>query len=92
MPVLQFRKRDAEQRRAVRHRVHVPVYITAGDPPQRLNCMLHDLSMTGARLTVGPQAAVPDRFTLVFTRTCRVVRRADGQVGVEFVAPGPDEA
>jgi hypothetical protein len=86
MPVLQLRKRDADLRRAVRHKLHFPVYLTTEDSPGRLNCILHDVSMVGARLTVGAQAVVPDTFTLVFTRNCRVVRRTDGQVGVEFVS------
>ena len=90
MAILQLRKRDAELRRAVRHRLHFPVYITSEDPAGRLNCILHDVSMFGARLTVGAQAVVPDNFTLVFSRNCHVVRRSDGQVGVEFVPPPSD--
>ena len=38
----------------------------------------------GAKLTVGTQE-VPEEFTLWFRRRCRVARRADGQLGVQFV-------
>jgi hypothetical protein len=48
-----------------------------------------DISGNGARLTIGEHHEVPDEFMLVFRRRCRVVRRSDGQVGVQFVtAPG----
>jgi hypothetical protein len=50
-----------------------------------LNCIICDISARGARLTVGTRNEVPDEFTLVLRRRCRVVRRSDGQVGVEFV-------
>jgi hypothetical protein len=33
---------------------------------------------------------LPDRFTLVFSRSCRVVRRTeDGQIGVQFLPAIP---
>ena len=73
-------------RKSPRHALHFPVYIMAADPTWRHSCMLHDLSEGGARLTVGPRNDIPDNFTLVFSRNCRVVRRTDGQIGVEFIS------
>ena len=36
-------------------------------------------------LAIGEQHQVPDEFTLLLRRRCRVVRRDDGQLGVQFV-------
>lgn len=85
MNLLQRRLERWDLRKAVRYPLHVPAYVTSGDRADRHNCIIHDVSLTGARLTVGPKADLPDEFTLVFTRNCRVVRRQDGQVGVEFL-------
>lgn len=49
-----------------------------------INCIICDISATGAKLTVGDYD-VPDEFMLVFKRRCRVIRRTDGQIGVKFV-------
>jgi PilZ domain len=75
-------------RKAQRHALHFPAYITAGDQSSRVTCIMHDISEAGARLTVGTRHEIPDNFTLVFSRHCRVVRRVedDGQIGVEFVS------
>jgi len=49
-----------------------------------LSCIICDISASGARLTIGPAHKTPDEFTLVFRRQCRVVRRSEGQVSVQF--------
>jgi hypothetical protein len=85
MNILQRRIARWELRKSERHPVHIPAYITAGDQSDRRSCIIHDVSLAGARLTVGSRTDLPDEFTLVFTRNCRVVRRMDGQIGVEFV-------
>jgi hypothetical protein len=80
---LQFRR---DLRKSPRHELHFPAYIAIGDQSLRQSCIIHDLSEDGARLTVGARVELPDRFTLVFSRNCRVVRRTeDGQIGVEFL-------
>jgi len=84
MSLLQRRIARWELRKAERHPVHIPAYVTAG-AQDRQSCIIHDVSLKGARLTVGSKADLPDEFTLVFTRNCRVVRRSDGQIGVEFL-------
>ncbi len=50
-----------------------------------INCIISDLSVSGAKLTIGDHAAIPDEFALIFRRHCRIVRRFDGQIGVQFV-------
>ena len=74
-------------RKSPRHELHFPAYIALDDQPHRQPCVIHDVSESGARLTIGPRAKIPDSFTLVFSRHCRVVRRAeaDGQIGVRFL-------
>jgi hypothetical protein len=84
---LQYRR---DLRKSPRHELHFPAYIAIDGQSARQSCIIHDVSEDGARLTVGPRAQIPDSFTLVFSRSCRVVRRTDdGQIGVEFVPAKP---
>jgi len=92
MNILQRRIARWELRKAERHPVHIPAYLTVDDQSDHQNCIIHDVSLAGARLTVGSKAELPDEFTLVFTRNCRVVRRMDGQIGVEFMFSESDNA
>jgi hypothetical protein len=82
-----FRHRDAfrEMRNSPRHEVGYLALIDPGDRSGLLNCIICDISATGAKLTVGLNHNVPDEFTLLFRRRCRVVRRDDGQLGIQFV-------
>jgi hypothetical protein len=53
-------------------------------------CVLSDISDTGARLDVEDAKALPDLFMLLLSgtgsarRSCRVIWRSPGQVGVAF--------
>ena len=52
-------------------------------------CLVWDVSATGAQLELAPEVIVPDRFTLQVTayeppRRCRVVRREGRRLGVRF--------
>jgi len=53
-------------------------------------CVLSDVSDTGARLDVEDSQAVPDHFMLLLSgtgsarRSCRVIWRQPGQIGVAF--------
>ena len=77
-----------ERRGAFRYDVRVRAAI-AGDPgtPHR-ECTIRDISQTGAMIEF-EDGEVPDDFTLVFSRHCRVMRRSkDGKkIGVEFLLP-----
>ena len=77
--------RFREQRRSPRFDVDYLAQIDLGGNSAPVSCLIGDLSARGARLTVGSRHEVPDEFVLILRRNCRVVRRDDGQVGVEFV-------
>ncbi len=75
----QFRNR----RKSPRYEVHYLGQIDLGREVELLNCIICDISETGARLALGQE--VPDEFMLVFKRRCVVRRRDDGEVAVEFI-------
>ena len=82
-----FRPRQPfqEVRKSPRHDVDYLAFIDPGDRREPFNCVICDISASGARLTIGSYHDVPDEFTLIFRRRCRVIRRFDGQVGIQFV-------
>jgi PilZ domain len=54
-----------------------------------MDCTVRNLSPRGAKLIVGTQMGVPERFDLTFEadgskRACRVIWRKEGEIGVEF--------
>ena len=73
-----------ELRNSPRFEVHYLGQIDLGPGATPVNCIICDISATGAKLTVGAHQ-VPDEFTVVLRRRCRVTRRDDGQVAVKFV-------
>ena len=80
-----FRSDDfRERRKSTRYDLQYLAQIDPGDGSPPMSCIICDISVGGAKLTVGIQE-VPDEFTLWFRRRCRVARRSDGQVGVQFV-------
>ena len=82
-----FRLHDFRDRRqSARHDVHYLAQIDPGGSAAPLSCIISDISVGGAKLTIGTQE-VPEEFTLLFRRRCRVARRSDGQIGVQFI-PG----
>jgi hypothetical protein len=76
-----------DHRKAPRYELHFAAHIETADQSPHRTCIIHDVSAGGARLTIGPRTDIPDSFTLVFSRNCRVIRRAedDGQIAVEFL-------
>ena len=63
--------------------------MTVDDALPLVNCVLLDISQTGARLEVPATADLASEFVLVFNdnlqRWCRVVRRTKRDVGVRFI-------
>ena len=74
-----------ELRDSRRHGIHYLAQIDRDGASSPLSCIIWDISDSGARLTVADDQQVPDEFTLLLRRRCRVVRRYDGQVGVQFM-------
>src|SRR5664279_1255971 len=74
----------------------IGVYIMGIDGTWRRNCMMFDVSQTGARLSVEGSIDGLDlkEFFLLLSSTglayrrCRMVRLAGDQIGVEFMTPG----
>jgi hypothetical protein len=57
---------------------------------QRHDCMISNVSQSGARIDVRDSSAIPDHFVLMLTSTgsarrfCRVMWREPNQIGVQF--------
>jgi hypothetical protein len=84
-PMSLFRSHDFDERRkSSRYDLQYLAQIDPGDGSAPLSCIICDISIGGAKLTIGAQE-VPEEFTLWFRRRCRVVRHSDGQIGVQFI-------
>ena len=81
-----------ERRYVPRVRVARNVKIIVAAESPLVEGTLHDLTASGARLSVARPGTLPDRFDLTFDhgrscRPCRVVWRTVNQVGVAFENP-----
>lgn len=77
-----------ERRKARRYGVDVKALIKVDDEAAERPCTIHDISQTGALISVEGGEAL-ENFTLTVSRQCRVVRRnKEGtKIGVEFLVP-----
>ena len=72
-------------------------WISYGDQPALMLCVLWDLSDTGARLAPTNLKILPDVFTLILTkdgrerRFCRVAWRDTRLLGVQFIGEAEAE-
>jgi PilZ domain len=78
-----------EQRCCRRQRVLKAGKIAFHDDRADLDCVVRDLSETGAGLIVDDASAIPECFNLTIqsnsiTRSCRIVWRAENRIGVSF--------
>jgi len=76
-----------EQRAAPRTRILIAGTIAFAG--RAVNCMVRNLSLSGAALDVARPAGIPEHFTLVFPADrlrmlCRVVWRKENRIGVAF--------
>jgi hypothetical protein len=79
----------AESRHAPRLRTFKGGLITFGAAPT-IDCLIRNMSETGAAIEVESQVGIPVEFTLVIKpefvkRNCRVAWRSDSRIGVQFV-------
>jgi hypothetical protein len=77
-----------EARRAPRLRTFKGGLITFGAAPA-IECLIRNMSETGAALQVENPGGIPDEFTLVVKpefvkRNCLVAWRTDKRIGVQF--------
>lgn len=80
---------EDEHRNAPRHRVLKAGTIEFGGGA--IDCVVRNLSETGAALEVPSPVGIPERFTLVvpqehITRACRVMWRKEKRIGVAFTS------
>jgi hypothetical protein len=79
-------------RKSARKDLQHPAWVDVGDGSALRNCWVSDVSQTGARLAIENPNDIPDEFTLLLTgggtvrRRCRVMRRADKEIGVQFLS------
>jgi hypothetical protein len=76
-----------ETRCAPRYRVLKPA--TIGSGKNAINCIVRDLSTSGASIEVESQINIPESFVIFVTEddlhlSCRVVWRKDYRIGVSF--------
>jgi PilZ domain len=76
-----------EQRRQPRQPVHIAAKINVGSLRE---CLVLDISSSGARVAVKAPKDIPDRIAICMTKRgfpthlCRVIWRSDCEIGVEF--------
>jgi hypothetical protein len=81
----------ANKKRAARKSVQQPGWITLDGGFAARRCVVHDMSATGARITVENSSALAGRLRLAFSRDarsgrrCEVVWRRGKSFGVKFV-------
>jgi hypothetical protein len=78
----------SEKRAAPRHRV-LKRGALAFNGGGGLDCMVRNISQSGARIDIANPVGVPEVFTLVieadhFTRRCHAVWSSERQIGVAF--------
>jgi hypothetical protein len=79
-----------EKRRSHRRPLKYPARIDVGDGSPLRDCVLSDVSESGARVIVNKPEDVPEQFILLVgtlgaaPRQCRVVWRDGTELGLEF--------
>ena len=81
---------SAEHRRSLRQRSFLGAKLVYGDGAFTVDCVVRDVSETGARVKLPDGQAVPDRLFLVEMRSgiayeARVAWKRHPEIGLEFV-------
>ena len=84
------RVRDDEERSHPRREVHIAAKINLGGGSLH-DCMVLDISDSGARIAIKAPQDIPDEFLICLTphgfpvvRRCRLIWRSDSEIGVEL--------
>jgi hypothetical protein len=86
-------ERARDLRRVQRKSKRQAAWISCGNVPALIPCVIWDLTDGGARIASARLNVLPDHFTLNFTkdgkssRPCRVVWRKKPHLGVQFIDP-----
>jgi hypothetical protein len=79
-----------EKRKSVRRRVQSRAALARSEQAPRQDCLVYDMSHTGARILIDPAIELPQEFLLLLsrnvTRRCKLVWRKDREAGVRFRA------
>jgi len=78
-----------ERRKAKRQTIHYSALVVTTDGKLKRECVIEDISATGAKISIERPVDVPEEFVLFLSergskRFCRVTWRTEGQVGVTF--------
>jgi len=79
------------KKREARKSLHQPGWITLEGGFAARKCVVHDMSTTGAKITIDDPNMLPAKLRLAFTRdartgrNCEVVWRRGKSVGIRFV-------
>ena len=82
---------SAKQKREPRKRLGQPAWITLDGGFAVRQCVVHDISIAGAKIVVDGASALPATLQLAFARDartghhCHVVWRSGNSAGVKFV-------
>jgi hypothetical protein len=81
----------ANKKREARKSIHQPGWVTLDGGFAARQCVVQDLSSSGAKITVDDASALTGRLRLAFSRdartgrSCEVVWRRGKSLGVKFV-------
>lgn len=80
----------AEQRTAPREKTYKAARVGFGGRRAQIYCLVRNLSLAGACISLDDPTEIPDEFNLVFdsgeaSRTCRVIWRKARRLGVRFL-------
>ena len=82
-----------EKRSSPRQRVLKSALVVFNDGRSTINCVVRNLSETGAKIKVDDVVGIPQRFDLALPdterRPCRVVWHAGAELGVVFLEKQP---
>jgi mitochondrial fission protein ELM1 len=82
--------RPREQRKSVRVKVQCQAAMKTAEASPQVDCIVSDISQTGAKILIDPSVQLPQEFTLLLSqnvkRHCKVIWRNEKQIGVRFNA------
>lgn len=79
-----------DNRRSIRRPIRIPAKMAADSGALLRDCVVLDISESGARLGIEDTQLLPDEFTIVFAsggrpyRRCHILWRSKTQLGVLF--------